>query len=101
MRSMCRARDRINLYPAAPIRLATMLRAWTITEQGMELSSTDFEHVVKHSVYMTHVGDFEAIYEIMGRYFPGPVASTGVLTGLVPPSARLEVEVTAVIPDAG
>ncbi len=23
--------DRINLYPAAPIRLATMLRAWTIS----------------------------------------------------------------------
>ncbi len=29
--------DRINLYPAAPFRLATMLRAWTITEQGMGL----------------------------------------------------------------
>jgi hypothetical protein len=25
--------DRINLYPAAPIRLATMLRAWTIVER--------------------------------------------------------------------
>ena len=32
--------DRINLYPAAPIRLATMLRAWTITEQGMGLIFT-------------------------------------------------------------
>ncbi len=26
--------DRINLYPAAPIRLATMLNAWTIAEVG-------------------------------------------------------------------
>jgi hypothetical protein len=25
--------DRINLYPAAPIRLATMLRAWTIAKR--------------------------------------------------------------------
>ncbi len=37
MSSMSRASDRINLYPAAPIRLATMLRAWTITEQRMGL----------------------------------------------------------------
>ena len=32
-----RASDRINLYPAAPIRLATMLRTWTIAERGMGL----------------------------------------------------------------
>jgi hypothetical protein len=25
--------DRINLYPAVPIRLATMLRAWTIVQR--------------------------------------------------------------------
>ena len=25
--------DRINLYPAAPIRLATMLRTWTIVQR--------------------------------------------------------------------
>ncbi len=37
MSSMFRANDRINLYPAAPIRLATMLHTWTITEQGMGL----------------------------------------------------------------
>ena len=29
--------DRINLYPAAPIRLATMLHTWTITKRGMGL----------------------------------------------------------------
>ncbi len=37
MFSMVRASDRITLYPASPIRLATMLRTWTITEQGMGL----------------------------------------------------------------
>ncbi len=40
MSSMFRASDRINLYPAAPIRLATMLHAWIITEQGMGLIFT-------------------------------------------------------------
>ena len=28
-----------------------------------------------------------------------PCASTGVIAGLVPPSARLEIDVVAVIPD--
>ena len=37
MFSMVRAGDRINLYPAAPIRLATMVRTWTITTRGMGL----------------------------------------------------------------
>jgi len=26
--------DRAELYPATPIRLAAMLRAWAVTEQG-------------------------------------------------------------------
>ena len=37
MISLFRANDRINLYPAAPIRLATMLNAWTITKYISEL----------------------------------------------------------------
>ena len=37
MSSVFRANDRINLYPAAPIRLATMLHTWTITKRGMGL----------------------------------------------------------------
>ncbi len=41
MRSMCRARNRVNFYPAAPFRLATMLNAWIITERwdGANLSA--------------------------------------------------------------
>jgi len=38
MASTVRANDRINLYPATPIRLATMLRPWTITGQGWDYS---------------------------------------------------------------
>lgn len=64
----------------------------------LEEAGTDFAHVVKRNVYMTHVGDFETIYAAMARYFPEPVASTGVVTGLLPASARVEVEIIAVIP---
>jgi 2-iminobutanoate/2-iminopropanoate deaminase len=62
-------------------------------------AGTSFDHVVKRNVYMTHVGDFQTIYKVMERYFPSAVASTGVITGLVPVSARVEIDVIAIIPD--
>lgn len=65
----------------------------------LEEAGSSMEHVVKRNVYLTHVGDFERSYEVMERYFPTKVASTGVLTGLVPTGARIEVEVIAVVPD--
>jgi 2-iminobutanoate/2-iminopropanoate deaminase len=61
-------------------------------------AGTSFEHVVKRNVYLTHLGDFDTVYTIMERYFPTKVASTGVLTGLVPVSARVEIDVIAVVP---
>jgi len=62
-------------------------------------AGTSFDHVVKRNVYLTHLGDFDPVYRIMERYFVSKVASTGVLTGLVPVSARVEIDVIAVIPD--
>ena len=66
----------------------------------LEKAGTGFEHVVKRNVYITHASDFETVYSVMERYFTSPVASTGVITGLVPPSARVEVDVIAALPDA-
>ena len=66
----------------------------------LEKAGTGFEHVVKRNVYITHASDFETVYSVMERYFVAPVASTGVITGLVPPSARVEVAVIAALPDA-
>jgi enamine deaminase RidA (YjgF/YER057c/UK114 family) len=54
---------------------------------------------VKRNIYITHLGDFETVYKIMERYFSSKVASTGVLTGLIPVSARVEIDVIAVVPD--
>ena len=65
----------------------------------LEEAGTSFDNVVKRNVYMTHVGDFEGVYKVMERYFPSPMASTGIIAGLIPPNARLEIEVVAVIPD--
>ncbi len=38
MSSMSRASDRINLYPAAPIRLATMLRIYEMMDSHSMLA---------------------------------------------------------------
>jgi 2-iminobutanoate/2-iminopropanoate deaminase len=64
----------------------------------LEEAGTTFEHVVKRNVYLTHPGDFDTIFAIMERYFSSPVASTGVVTGLVPVGARVEIDVIAVVP---
>ena len=50
----------------------------------LEKAGTGFEHIVKRNVYITHASDFETVYSVMERYFNSPVASTGVITGLVP-----------------
>ena len=65
----------------------------------LEEAGTSLDNVVKRNVYLTHVNDFPKVYKVMERYFTSPIASTGVLAGLIPPSARLEIEVIAVVPD--
>ena len=65
----------------------------------LEEAGTSFEHVVKRNVYLTHAGDFDTVYAIMARYFSSPVASTGVVAGLVPVGARVEIDVIASVPN--
>lgn len=65
----------------------------------LEEAGTSFDNVVKRNVYLTHLGDYQTVYRIMERYFTSKVASTGVLTGLVPVSARVEIDVIAIVPD--
>lgn len=64
----------------------------------LEEAGSSLENVVKRNVYMTHPGDFQPVFTILERYFKSPVASTGVITGLVPTSARVEVDVIAYVP---
>lgn len=67
----------------------------------LEEAGTTFDNVLKRNVYIPHLADFETVYGIMERYFPSGVASTGVLAGLIPPGARVEVDVIAAIPEEG
>ncbi|HLY22273.1 MAG TPA: RidA family protein [bacterium] len=64
----------------------------------LETAGTSFEYVVKRNVYLTHPGDFDAVHKVLERYFK-PVATTTVVTGLIPVSSRVEIDVIAVVPD--
>jgi 2-iminobutanoate/2-iminopropanoate deaminase len=65
----------------------------------LEEAGTSLANVVKRNIYITHLADFVPVYAVMERYFPTKVASTGVLTGLVPQSSRVEIDVIAIIPE--
>ncbi len=72
MSSMSRASDRININPAAPIRLATMLHTWTITKQGMGLFSTSARAM---GAWMPRAGANDA-WPLLFIGFPNRAADT-------------------------
>lgn len=63
----------------------------------LEESGSSFDKVVKRNIYLTHAGNFDAVHEILERYF-GPIATTTVVAGLIPTSSKIEIEVIAVAP---
>ena len=77
---------------------AQTIRVMENVKAILEEAGTSLENVVKRNVYLTHPGDFQPVYSILERYFKSPVASTGIITGLVPASARVEVDVIAYVP---
>ena len=68
-------------------------------EAILEEAGSSLENVVKRNVYLTNNAEFQKVYEVMERYFTSPVASTGIIAGLIPPSSRVEIDVIAIVPD--
>jgi enamine deaminase RidA (YjgF/YER057c/UK114 family) len=64
----------------------------------LEEAGTSLEHCVKRNIYLTHPGDFDEVHKILEEYFK-PMATTCVITQLVPPSSRIEIDVIAVVPN--
>ena len=56
-----------------------------------------FDHIVKTTIFLTDLGDFQTVNEIYGSYFKQnpPARSTVQVAGL-PKSANVEIEVIAV-----
>lgn len=58
----------------------------------------DFDHVVKTTIFLTDMGDFAAVNEVYGRYFPGkPPARSTVQVGALPGGFRVEIEAIAAL----
>lgn len=65
----------------------------------LQAAGTDLSHVVKTTVFLQDMGEFKAMNEVYGRYFPTnpPARSTVQVAGL-PLNGRVEIEAVAVIP---
>jgi 2-iminobutanoate/2-iminopropanoate deaminase len=57
----------------------------------------DFENVIKTTIFLADIGDFQKVNEIYGSYFKqAPPARSTVQAGALPKNARIEIEVIAV-----
>lgn len=61
------------------------------------------EHVCKLVVYLTDVRHREPVYRVMGEYISGvhPVCTGLVVVALARPTWLVEIDATAMLPDAG
>jgi 2-iminobutanoate/2-iminopropanoate deaminase len=57
-----------------------------------------FEHVVKTTVFLVDLADFQKMNEVYGRAFAqGPPARSTVQVAALPRGARIEIEVIAIV----
>ncbi len=72
--------------------IAAVLRAEGLT----------FDHVVKTTIFLTNLGDFETVNEIYGSYFKqNPPARSTVQVAALPKGANVEIEVIAMSEENG
>ena len=71
--------------------IAALLRAEGLT----------FDHVVKTTIFLTNLGDFQMVNEIYGSYFKqDPPARSTVQVSALPRGANVEIEVIAAAAEA-
>lgn len=59
-----------------------------------------FENIVKTTIFLTDLGDFQTVNEIYGSYFKQqPPARSTVQVSALPKGAKIEIEVIAVADD--
>ena len=63
----------------------------------LKAESLTFENIVKTTIFLTDLGDFQAVNEIYGSYFKQqPPARSTVQVSALPKGAKVEIEVIAV-----
>jgi 2-iminobutanoate/2-iminopropanoate deaminase len=60
----------------------------------------EFSNVVRCTIYLTSLGDFQVVNEVYGRAFPrNPPARATVQVAALPKGAKVEIDAIAVIPE--
>ncbi|HST29219.1 MAG TPA: RidA family protein [Chthoniobacterales bacterium] len=68
----------------------------------LKAESLGFESVVKTTIFLADINDFQTVNEIYGSYFKqAPPARSTVQAGALPKNVRIEIEVIAVAGDGG
>ncbi len=62
----------------------------------LKAENLNFSHVVKTTIFLTDLGDFQTVNEIYGSYFrENPPARSTVQVSALPKGARVEIELIA------
>ena len=71
-------------------------------KQLLEEVGSDLSHICRIQVYITDRAHRDAVYQAIGKWLKGvyPVSTGLIVSGLARPEWVMEVEATAVIPDA-
>jgi 2-iminobutanoate/2-iminopropanoate deaminase len=71
---------------------------------GAVLKAEDltFDHLVKTTIYLTNLGDFQTVNEVYGSYFEqDPPARSTIQVAALPKGANVEIEVIAIADQVG
>ena len=71
---------------------------------GAVLKAEDltFDHVVKTTIFLTNLGDFQTLNEVYGSYFKqDPPARSTIQVAALPKGANVEIEVIAIADQVG
>lgn len=68
----------------------------------LRAENLDFSHIVKTTIFLTDLGDFQTVNELYGSYFKSdPPARSTVQVSALPKGANIEIEVLAVANPVG
>jgi 2-iminobutanoate/2-iminopropanoate deaminase len=68
----------------------------------LEAEDLTFEHVVKTTIFLTNLGDFQTVNEVYGSYFKqDPPARSTIQVAALPKGANVEIEVIAIADEGG
>jgi 2-iminobutanoate/2-iminopropanoate deaminase len=66
----------------------------------LKASGGEFRNVVRTTIYLTNLADFQVVNEVYGRSFPtNPPARATVQVSALPKGANVEIDAIALIPE--